>query len=144
MTGPPQSVIVIWGLLALLALVLIGIFIRHEGRWFAARNKRSSWLVLRICTIPIAAATAFVVIAGSRSVSGPEALLVFFVLLFTVAPLMHFGLHWLIGRFLNPALMIGESAWIAFSGLLIVVGPAALGSAAHPWIHVISRSLGGA
>jgi hypothetical protein len=138
----PESVPHVWAVLAAAVLVAIWLGIRQEGRWFAARDKRGSWLVLRISTIPIAIATAGAVTLVTRSVKGPEALFAFYAMLFTGAPLVYFTLHWIVGRCLEPRLAGGETAWIGFSGLMIVVGPAALASAMHPWVFLIARGIG--
>ena len=131
----------IWAVLAVAALVVIALGIRAEGRWFAARSKRGPWLTLRICTIPIAIATVGLVLMVTRAVRGPEALLAFFAMLLTGAPLFYFGMHWIVARWLKPRLETGEVAWIGFSGLMVAVGPAALANAAHPWVFMLARSL---
>ena len=139
--NPPAALPYVWAVLAAAALIGIWIGIRAEGRWFAARSKGGAWLTLRICTIPIAIATAGLVLIVTRAVSGPEALLAFFAMLLTGAPLFYFGMHWIAARWLKPRLTTGEIAWIGFSGLMIVVGPAALANAAHPWVFMLARSL---
>jgi hypothetical protein len=138
----PASVPYVWAVLAAAVLVAIWLGIRQESRWFAAHGKGRPWCTLRICTIPITIATAGAVIVVTRSVKGPEALFAFYAMLLTGAPLVYFTLHWIVGRYLEPRLTGGETAWIGFSGLMIVLGPAALASAMHPWVFLIARSIG--
>lgn len=49
--------------------------------------------------------------------------------------------RWFAARWLKARLTTGEITWIGFSGLLVVVGPAALANAAHPWVFMIARGL---
>jgi hypothetical protein len=132
-------VLAMWGLLALACLVAIAHCIRAEGRWFAEHGKRRSWLVLRICTVPIAISSAGLVVLATRLVGGPEALTVLYVMLFVAAPIVYFLQHWIAGRWLTPPLSRGESAWIGFSGLLILAGPPAILSGTTPWVHAAAR-----
>src|SRR5690348_15314867 len=119
----PDFVLAVWGLVALACLVAIAHCIRAEGRWFAGHGKRRSWLTLRICTIPIAISSAGLVVLAVRLIGGAEARMVLYVMLFGVAPIVYFLQHWIAGRWLTPPLSAGESAWIGFSGLLILAGP---------------------
>jgi hypothetical protein len=132
---PSDSLFLVWCLLTLACIVGVAMAIRAEGRWFTENGKRRSWLLLRICSIPIAISTFGLVILLARTIGGPEVLGVLYALLFTAAPVAYFGQHWIAGRWLTPRLSGGESAWIAFSGLLIVVAPPALISALNPWAH---------
>jgi hypothetical protein len=138
---PPDSVVAMWGLLALACLVGIVVGVRAEGRWFAERGKERSWRMLRICSIPIFISSAGLIVLVTRSIGGPAALMALYVMLFTVAPAVYFLQHWIAGRWLKPPLSVGESAWIGFSGLLIVTGPPALISATNPWVHSAARLL---
>jgi hypothetical protein len=135
---PPDSVLAMWGLLALACLVAIAHCIRAEGRWFAEHGKRRSWLMLRICTIPITLSSVGLVVLAVRLIGGPEVL---YVMLFVVAPIVYFLQHWIAGRWLTPRLSAGESAWIGFSGLLILTGPPAVLSGTNPWVHAAARLL---
>jgi hypothetical protein len=130
-----------WSLMALACLVAVGLGIRQEGRWFAERGKRRSWLALRICSIPIAISTAGLVFLATRSIGGPESLLGLYIMLFTAVPIVYFAQHWIAGRWLTPRLSGGESSWIGFSGLMAVIAPPALISAFNPWLHDAARLL---
>ena len=78
--------------------VAIGLLLRRERRRFAAQGKARSWARVRLASAAILAITAASVVLPARQVSGMEALAVFYGLLFTLAPLLWFGLHWLAGR----------------------------------------------
>jgi hypothetical protein len=126
---------VIWSVLALAALLLVGLALRAERRRFAARGKAGAWLWVRLASLPIGLAAAAAVWLPARAVGGPEALAAFYLLMFSLGPLVYFGLHWLAGRMATPALSGGESAAIGGSGLLLVIFPALLASMAAPWVH---------
>jgi hypothetical protein len=126
---------VIWSVLALAALLLVGLALRAERRRFAARGKAGAWLGVRLASLPIGLAAAAAVWLPARAVGGPEALAAFYLLMFSLGPLVYFGLHWLAGRMAAPALSAGESAAIGGSGLLLVILPALLASMASPWVH---------
>lgn len=126
---------VIWSVLALAALLLIGLALRAERRRFAARGKAGAWLWVRLASLPIGLLAAAAVILPTRAVSGPEALAAFYLLMFSLGPVVYFGLHWLAGRMATPALSAGESASIGGSGLLVVILPSLLASMASPWVH---------
>ena len=125
----------IWSVLALGALVLVAFAMRAERRRFSARGKAAAWLAVRLASLPIAALAAAAVWFPARAVHGPEALAAFYLLMFSLGPLVYFGLHWFAGRMATPALSAGESAAIGGSGLLMVILPALLASMASPWVH---------
>ena len=127
--------------MALACLVAVGLGIRQEGRWFTERGKRRSWLALRICSIPIAISTAGLVFLVTRSIGGPESLMGLYVMLFTAVPVVYFAQHWIAGRWLKPPLSGSESAWIGFSGLLILAGPPAVLAGTNPWVQAATRLL---
>jgi len=89
--------------------------------------------------VPIALAAAAAVWLPARAVGGPEALAAFYLLMFSLGPLVYFGLHWFIGRRARPALSAAESAAIGGSGLLLVILPALLASMALPWVHQLEQ-----
>jgi hypothetical protein len=130
---------VIWSVLALAALLLVGLALRAERRRFAARGKAGAWLWVRLASLPIGLLAAAAVWLPARAVSGPEALAAFYLLMFSLGPLVYFGLHWLAGRMATPALSAGESAAIGGSGLLMVILPALLASMASPWVYQLGQ-----
>ena len=131
---------VIWSALALAALLLIGLALRAERRHFAARGKAAAWLRVRLASLPIGLLAAAAVWLPARAVSGPEALAAFYLLMFSLGPLVYFCLHWLAGRMATPALSAGESATIGGSGLLLMILPAFLAGMASPWVHQLGQS----
>jgi len=132
---------VIWSVLALAALLLVGLALRAERRRFAARGKAGAWLRVRLASLPIGLAAAAAVWLPARAVGGPEALAAFYLLMFSLGPLVYFGLHWLAGRMATPALSGGESAAIGGSGLLLVILPALLAGMAAPWVHQLGQGV---
>jgi hypothetical protein len=132
---------IIWGVLALGALLTIGLALRAERQRFAAPGKAGAWLWVRLTSLPIALLAAAAVILLARTVSGPEALAAFYLLMFTLGPLIYFGLHWLAGRMATPTLSVSESAAIGGSGLLIVILPAMLASMASPWVFQLEQGV---
>lgn len=112
------------------ALVLVGYVgwtWYYERPHYAARGKASAWLGVRLSTIPIALATAALVIVPARSISGMEALAVAYFMLLIVGPIFWFGAHWLVGKLTHPSMTLGESAPIAVSPLACGIGAALLG-----------------
>jgi len=130
---------VIWSVLALAALLLVGLALRAERRRFAARGKAGAWLGVRLASLPIGLAAAAAVWLPTRAVGGPEALAAFYLLMFSLGPLVYFGLHWLAGRMATPVLSGGESAAIGGSGLLLVIFPVLLASMAAPWVYQLGQ-----
>lgn len=130
---------VIWSVLALGALLFVGLALRAERRRFVARGKAGAWLLVRLASLPIGLLAAGAVIVLARAVSGPEALAAFYLLMFSLGPIVYFGLHWLVGRMATPALGARESASIGGSGLLMVILPALLASMASPWVHQLGQ-----
>lgn len=104
---PFHMMIVLFAVTALAGLVLI---LRWEHQQFLARSLVDSWLLVRLCTIPTALATAALVVISARSPSGMEGLAVFYLLLVTAAPVLVFGTHWAVGRLARPQLTFGDSA----------------------------------
>jgi hypothetical protein len=114
---PPFHMLLV--LFAILSLVALAMLIRWERRKFIQLGKGGAWLAVRITTIPVALATAALVIIPARSTSGMEGLAVFYILLITAAPIFWFGGHWLVGKFSRPPLSFKETAQIAGSPLLL-------------------------
>jgi hypothetical protein len=119
------------GAAAVAVAMLLALFL--ESRLFKRSGRVGSWLGVRIVSAFAAPLTFALVVLPARAVSGMEALAVFYLLLFTVAPLAWFGSHWLAGRWIRPPLAPGESMLLAVSGLAILAIPAfALGMAQLP------------
>lgn len=113
----------LWSIVFLLILVAIVFALRFEKRQYQLLGKFGSWLWLRLWSIPILVITIVVVLVPARIAHGPEALLYFYAMLFTLAPIVWFGLHRIIGSMLTPSLTIAESTRMALMGLVILIGP---------------------
>jgi hypothetical protein len=139
MSGIPPVVAAVWALFALFVLVGVFFVLRAERRRYVAAGQQGAWLAVRLATLPIAAVALAVVIAGSRQVSGMEALALFYALLLSVAPLLYFGLHVGVARL--AGLRAGQGMRLAALGLAILLAPAAVAvpaqiagySAQHWW-----------
>lgn len=131
----------VWGVLALVALVAIGFFVRAERRRFVAAGKAGSWLWVRLVSIPIALLSVALALLSARAVRGPEALAVFYGMLLTVVPVLYFSVHWLVGRLLTPSLNARESAAIAGSGLAMVIVPVMLAGMAQPLVYQLAQGM---
>lgn len=114
----------IWGLFMLLVVLgwLVGLWAEH--RHYQRLGKARSWTIMRLALLPFMATVTLAVVLPTRWVGGPEALGVFYVGLFIVAPLLWWGLHLLLGRWVTPAFTSAESgglAWMALGALLLPV-----------------------
>ncbi|HRE15624.1 MAG TPA: hypothetical protein PLW86_00975 [Rhodocyclaceae bacterium] len=102
----------VFGVIVALAF---GIMLRFEYTTLRARGKSLAWWVVRLATIPMLVLCATLVILPARATSGMEGLAVFYLLLFTAAPLVWFGLHWLLGKLTRPSLSGSESFALALT-----------------------------
>jgi hypothetical protein len=136
---PFHALLAVFAVVAVLALVLL---IRWERRRFHRMGKGGAWLPVRLATIPIALATAALIIIPARSTSGMEGLAVFYILLITVAPAFWFCAHWLVGRSARPPLAFGESAQIAGSPIALGVVLSLVAHALQPIAWQMLRSMG--
>ncbi len=115
--------IALWSVAFLLILVGIGFMLRFEKRQYQSLGKPGSWLWLRLWSMPILVLTVLALVVPARIISGPEALAYFYIALFTLAPIIWFGLHRIIGSMLTPSLTKRESTNIALLGLAILIAP---------------------
>lgn len=140
----PASELGLWGVVGLIALAIIVFAVRAEARHFRRCGRGSAWLKLRLATLPILAIAIAAVIAtiSASGVGGMEGLAVGYLALFTVGPLVYFGVHWLLGRAVG--LRSGQASWIAFSGLVMVGIIPAMAGVALPPLHSAVRALHGA
>lgn len=137
----PLAYQIVYATSALIALAVISVMAVMEGRHFRELKLGSSWLKLRLASLLILAA-AIAAILGTISavgISGMEALAVAYLALFTVGPLVYFGLHWLLGCMLG--LSRGQSAWIGFSGLLMLGIIPAVGQILMPYARDLKQVL---
>lgn len=129
----------LWAVVSLALLVAALAVLRLERRMFVARGKGASWWVVRLASLPALAVVVAAVVGPARAVSGMEGLAVFYLLLLVVAPLLWFGVHLLAGWLASPRLSRGESAWIAGSGLMLLLCPPAVFTALQTPVFMISR-----
>lgn len=123
----------------LLALVL-GLF-WLESRYFKPSARVGSWLVVRLASIVAALLALAVVVLPARAVGGPAALGLFILALYTVAPLLWFGSHVLVGRRVRPALTRGECLVLAVTGLVILAVPGTAFFAMEGPLHAAAREI---
>lgn len=129
----------LFGVSSLVALVAM---LRWERRGFIRQGKGGAWLGVRLATIPIALATAALILIPARGTSGMEGLAVFYILLFAAAPGFWFGAHWMVGKIVRPPLSFQESAQIAGSPIALAVVLAAVGHALQPMAWSLLRAMG--
>jgi hypothetical protein len=136
---PFYSLLAAFGVLVLVALVVV---LRRERSYFVARGKGGPWRTVRLATIPLLAATAALILVPSLSISGMEALAVFYLMLLIVAPAFWFGVHWLLGRRTQPRLDFNESVLIAGMPIAFVIGAAVVAHALQPFAWMALRTFG--
>jgi len=128
---------------AVFAVILVGIvlFLRAEKRQYDRRGKGRGWIWMRLLALPMLAATAAAIVVPARSIAGPEALAAFYIALFTLGPLVWFGLHLLAGALQSPRFTRGESAGLAVSGLAILIVPPLIVGMAQGSIFMVSNQM---
>lgn len=113
----PTVLHTLYGIEALIALLLFGLMLFFERREFKRRGKGRAWGWLRLLLLPITLLCVAAVVLPARALGGPEALGLFYIGLFTFGPLLWFALHWLAGRRLTPQLTRGEALFLGFTPL---------------------------
>ncbi|MEY2633232.1 MAG: hypothetical protein RIR00_1886 [Pseudomonadota bacterium] len=126
------------GLIGLM-LALLGL----EALLLARRGRYGAWLRLRIVSLLLAPLTLVALFYPAQLVSGMEGLAVFYLSLFTLAPLLWFGGHVFIGRCLRPVFGTGEAVLLGLTGLgiLLMLPGTAFFAAQHP-LHAAAREIG--
>lgn len=127
------------GLYAIAVLIALAALLRWERRELARQGKAGAWRTVRLAAIPIALATAAAIIVPVRLVSGMEAMLVFYLLLLTAAPLVWIGLHWLVGRMTRPALSFADALQLAVTLPAFAVLVALIAHQLQPVAIALSR-----
>lgn len=126
---------VMLSLLAAFVLAMLaglGVVLMRERRAYAREGKARAWAFVRIAALPLLIATVAVVLVPTRAIGGPEALAALYGLLFTAAPLIWFGGHWIAGRAARPALSASESFLLAATLPAFVIAAAFLAGALQP------------
>lgn len=134
---------VMLALFAAAALIGFAYVVRWERRQFVARGLATSWLWVRLTSVPAALLVSAMVVIPARSTSGMEGLAVFYLLLLVAAPPLWFGMHWVVGRVVTPKLTFGDSARIAASPLLYAILIAAMAPALQSSAWMLLRALAG-
>lgn len=129
-------------LFAAVALVGFVYVICWERRQYAARDLAHSWLKVRLSSIPAALLVAAIVVIPARATSGMEALAVFYLLLLIAAPVLWFGVHWVVGRLVRPQLAFLDSARIAGLPLAYAFVLAAIAPTLQSIAWALLRSVG--
>ncbi len=131
--------VALWG--GAIFIILAGVIwmLRHEKRSFDMRGKGRSWLWMRVLSLPMLGLTGLAIVLPARSISGMEALGVFYIALVTVGPLTWFGLHALAGALLSPRLTRSESMGMAFMGIAVLIVPALAINVLQDPLHSASR-----
>lgn len=130
-----------WAAGALGILAVMGLAFFLESRLFKKSGRIGSWLALRFVTLLMVPPTVALLVLPARAVSGMEGLAVFYLALFTLAPLLWFGGHILGGRWLRPAIKAGESAALAISAIAICAIPVTAFQAAQFSLQQAARGL---
>jgi hypothetical protein len=133
---------ILLALFAVFSLAALVFLLRWERRYFLRLGKGEAWFPVRLATIPIALATAMLIIIPVRSTSGMEGLSVFYILLLIIAPVFWVAMHWLVGKFVRPPLRFGESVQIAVSPVALVIVLSAVAHLLQPLAWTLLRSIG--
>ena len=123
----------------LIALILGLLWL--ESRYFKPTGRMGSWLAGRLVSALAAPLTLAVLVLPARAASGPETLLVFYIALFTVAPLIWFGSHVLAGGRVRPELTRSESLVLGVTGLAILAIPGTAYFAVQGPLYAASRDI---
>jgi len=122
------------------ALMLLLLWL--ESRFFARSGRAGSWLAVRLVSAIVTPLVLSVLVFPAQAVSGMESLAVFYLALFTAAPLLWFGSHALAARWVRPRLSGPESLGLAVSGVLILAIPGTAFFAAQGPLLAASREIG--
>lgn len=136
---PFQMMLILFVVAALAGFVYV---VRWERNQFLSRGLGSSWLKVRLSSIPAALLAAVLVVYPARNTTGMEGLAVFYMLLIAVAPLIWFGAHWAVGRLARPQLSLADSARIAGLPLVYVLALAAVAPTLQSLAWSLARALG--
>lgn len=128
------------GAATLLAL-LVGL-LWLESRFFKRSGRVHSWLVVRLVSVVAALLALAVLVLPARAVGGPEALGVFILALYTVAPLVWFGSHVLATRWVQPRLTRAEGLVLGVTGLAFLAIPGTAYFAMEGPLYAAARAIG--
>lgn len=138
---PPEEKQAWWRGAAGLLVLMVGL-LWLESRYFKASGRMGSWVQVRLASAVVALLTVASVVVPSLAVSGPAALGVFILVLYTLAPLVWFGGHVLLGRWARPVLTRLESLVLGVSGLVILAIPGTAYFAIEGPLYAAARDIG--
>lgn len=129
-----------WWLGAAAWLAIVLLYLALEALWTRRRVGLAGWAVMRIMGVVAIVSTFAAVWLPARAVSGFGGLAVFYGLLFTVAPLLWFGLHRLGGHIAGAKV----SVWLplAVSSMLIAAFPIWTLQFIEPAVRTAAREIG--
>lgn len=120
----------------------VAVLLWLENRIFGRHGRAVSWMAVRIASLLAAPLTFAVLVLPAQAVGGMEGLAVFYLSLFTAAPLLWFGCHTVCGRLATPNFSRNESIALGFSGLAILAVPLTAFFAAQNPLHDAARQIG--
>lgn len=136
----PEEKLTWWrGAAGLLALMIGLLWL--ESRYFKPSARVGSWVAVRLVSVVAALLTVAVVVVPARVVGGPEALGVFLLTLYTLAPLVWFGGHLLVGQRVRPALTRMECLALAVTGGAIFAIPGVAFFAVQSPLYAAAREI---
>lgn len=138
--APATQQVWLGGAAAVLGLVVGLLWL--ESRYFKHSGRMRSWVVLRLASGIAALVALGLLVLPARAVGGPAALGVFLLALYTVAPLVWFGSHVVLGRRVRPALTRAESLALGVSGLAILAIPGTAYFALDAPLYAAARAVG--
>jgi hypothetical protein len=138
---PPADQQSWWRVAAGLLALMLGL-LWLESRYFKSSGRAGSWLAVRLVSALAALLVLAVVVVPARAVGGPAALGVFILALYTLAPLLWFGTHLMVGRCVKPSLTHTESLVLAVTGVLILAIPGTAYFAMEGPLYAASREIG--
>jgi hypothetical protein len=132
----------VWLHIAEGGLVLMVALLWLESLYFKRSRRTGSWAAVRAASAVAAILAVAIVILPAQAVSGPAALGVFILALYTAGPLVWFGIHVLVGRWVRPALSLTESLALGVSGLTILAIPGTAYFAIEGPLYAAAREIG--
>lgn len=138
---PPEEQHVWWRGAAGLVGLMLGL-LWLESRYFKSSGRVGSWATVRLASVVAALLALALVVLPARAVGGPAALGVFILMLYTLAPLVWFGSHWLVGRRVRPALSPAEGLVLGLTGLAMWALPITAYFAIQGPLYAAARDIG--
>lgn len=113
-----------------------------ESLYFKRSGRVGSWASVRLTSIFGALLAVAALVVPARAIGGPAALGVFILSLYTLAPLVWFGTHLLVGQRVRPALTRLECLALGVTGLAILAIPGTAYLAIESPLYAAAREIG--